>query len=301
MTNPAPTPPPPQPATPPARRRSLEGRERVILTVSVFGLIVAGTALLTLPPPDVRNDASTTMVAVLPTPPTPPSLATVTPSVRAPVAELALPSAAEAKPQPAPSAAIEKPIPKPSPKLLPKAAQKSPPKKIEKSVAKVVEKVAIVPPKPVRRRESLCELHVTAEAWHEAFASCTSEAQNGNAPAQRRLAMMYLDGRGTGRDEASAARWFTEAATAGDAESMYQLAVSYERGRGIKKDRDAALRFYSQAAEGDHAAAEYALGEAYERGKLGAPKNKNIAIEWYKKAAAQNFRDAADKVRGLLR
>lgn len=299
MTNPTPT--PQQPTLPPTQRRGLEGRERVILAVSVFGLIVAGIALLTLPPPDAKNDTAATMVAVLPTPAPLAPLATAAPSVRAPIAEPVPQSAPELKPQPAPSAAIEKPIPKPPPKSLPKAVEKSPPKKIEKPVAKIVEKVANVPAKPVRRRESLCEQHVTAEAWHDAFASCTTEAQNGNTPAQRRLAMLYLDGRGTGRNEASAARWFTDAATAGDEESMYQLAVSYERGRGIKKDRDAALRFYTQAAEGGHAAAQYAVGEAYERGKLGVSKNKTTALEWYKKAAAQNFRDAADKVRGLSR
>lgn len=291
MTNPTPT---PNQRTPPPRR-GLEGRERVLLAVSVFGLVVAGAALLTLPPPDDRGDASSTMVAVLPVPvPVPVLPATVAPSVAAPVAQPV------PVPQP-PLRAVEKTVPKPPPKPLPKSFEKSPSKKIEAPRGKVVEKVATAPTKPIRRRESLCEQQVTAEAWNDAFASCTSEAQNGNVPAQRKLATMYLDGRGTGRDESRAARWFADAAAGGDEESMYQLAVSYERGRGIKKDRDAALRFYTQAADGGHAAAEYALGEAYERGRLGVAKNKGTALDWYRKAAAQNFRDAADKVRGLSR
>ncbi len=291
MTDPTPT--PQRPSIPPTLRRAVDGRERVILTVSGFGLVLAGVALLTLPPPDARGNASSTMVAVLPAP-----APVVPPTVTVPVAQPVIVPV----PQPsAPPVTVEKPVPKPSPKLLPKSPEKVQLKKIEKPTAKVVAKVATKPPTPVRGRVSLCEQYVTAEAWHDAFASCTDEAQNGNVPAQRRLAMMYLDGRGTGRDESRAARWFTDAATAGDVESMYQLAVSYERGRGIKKDRDAALRFYTQAADGGYAAAQYAVGEAYEHGRLGASRNKSTAIEWYRKAAAQNFRDAADKVRGLSR
>ena len=48
-------------------------------------------------------------------------------------------------------------------------------------------------------------------------------------------------------------------------------------------------------------AAQYALGQAYERGRLSAPKDKRPALEWYRKAAEQNYGDAADKVRDLSR
>ena len=112
---------------------------------------------------------------------------------------------------------------------------------------------------------------------------------------------MYLEGNGTGRSDQQATKWFTDAANNGDVESMYQFALSLERGRGIKKDQSAALRWYTRAGDGGHAAAQYALGQAYERGRLSAPKDKRQALEWYRKAAAQNYGDATTKVRDLSR
>jgi Sel1 repeat. len=45
--------------------------------------------------------------------------------------------------------------------------------------------------------------------------------------------------------------------------------------------------------------AQLALGEIYEKGRLGVTKDKAKALDWYRKAAAQGSKDAADKVRDL--
>ncbi|MBL0173363.1 MAG: sel1 repeat family protein [Gemmatimonadaceae bacterium] len=276
-----------QPPAPPPTRRALDAHEKVIIGVTVPGLMVVAIALLTLPSPDAGDARVAPMVT----------------AVRAPVAAPVVDSARQvdsvvpALPIAPKPTAVTKPA---LAKAKEQAKAPAPTPAPSKSAAKVP-----TPPRvadnPTRRRGSLCEQHVTAGAWNDAFDACASEAASGKALAQRQLAMLYLEGRGTGRSDQQATKWFTDAANNGDIESMFQFALALERGRGIKKDQSAALRWYTRAADGGHAAAQYALGQAYERGRLGARKDKRQALEWYRKAADQNFGDAADKVRALTR
>jgi TPR repeat protein len=268
----------------------------VIIGVTAASLVVITVALLTLPAPDALATRAAPMVADASSP-------AITPRADSlmRVDSLASASAPTSTPPVKPTA-IEKPA-APKPVVVPALSRPKAPLPVKKAVTPPVTKAPAAPVKATaaRRRGSLCDEHVTAEAWNDAFEACTAEASQGRAIAQRRLANLYLEGLGTGRNETFATKFFTDAANNGDVESMYQFAVSLERGRGIKKDQSAALRWYTRAGDGGHAAAQYALGQAYERGRLSASKDKRQALEWYRKAAEQNFGDAANKVRDLSR
>ena len=144
-----------------------------------------------------------------------------------------------------------------------------------------------------------CQPDVAAQKWSDAFETCMREALGGSATAKRNLAELYARGHGVARSDENATRWYGSAAAAGDRESMYQLAIAYEQGHGITKDQTAAAQWYARAADAGHPLAQYAIGGAYEKGRLGLPKNKAKALEWYRMAAAQGNKAAANKVHDL--
>lgn len=78
---------------------------------------------------------------------------------------------------------------------------------------------------------------------------------------------------------------FEKAADMGYAEAQYRLALCYSNGNGVTKDEYAATRWYAKAAEQGHVDAMDYLAIRYTYGTYGLNKDKNKAIELYKKAA----------------
>ena len=62
------------------------------------------------------------------------------------------------------------------------------------------------------------------------------------------------------RDDEKAAVWFGMAAAQGDAEARFVLGGMYEEGRGVRKDAPVAMELYRKAAAEGHADAQYRLG-----------------------------------------
>lgn len=294
MANAAPSSPTPPP---PPSRRPLDAHERLIIALASCALAALAVAIFTLPAPGDAVSSAAPAVALTSRESLADSAARAD-STRALLAReradslledsLRVAAIARARADSMQAAARMKKAKVVAPSAAKPVAAKPSPAKVE-------------PVKPTRSRVSECEARVIAEVWSDAFAPCSADASRGVALAQRRVAAMYLSGRGTARDEAQATHWFSEAANGGDVESMYQFAVSLEKGRGIKKDQAGALRWYTRAGDGGNAAAQYALGQAYEKGRLTADKNKGVALEWYRKAAAQLYGDAQNKVRELTK
>jgi hypothetical protein len=157
------------------------------------------------------------------------------------------------------------------------------------------------PAKPSAPPPSACATDVKAEDWGKAFHSCMTEAVAGQAAARRNLAMLYMKGRGTPRNEQSGAAYYELAANQGDKVSMLATADAYEHGDGVKKDEAKALSWYTRAASAGVMEAQSKLGEVYEKGRLGVKKDKSAALGWYRKAAAQGDKDAADKAEDLAK
>jgi hypothetical protein len=111
-------------------------------------------------------------------------------------------------------------------------------------------------------------------------------AQEGDAEAQLRLAILYAKGEGVAQDYATAANWFRAAATQGLARAQYDLGVLYERGRGMPVDLSEAANWYLKAAQGGYPLAQYNLAVCYTKGQ-GIRQDLAEAALWYRRAALQ--------------
>ena len=81
------------------------------------------------------------------------------------------------------------------------------------------------------------------------------------------------------------------AATAGDADAQYKLAALYLAGIGVPRDRNEALNWLEKAAAQNHAAAQYQLGRLYDSFNSSF-RNPVKAREWWEKASALGNADA---------
>ncbi|KAJ1569321.1 hypothetical protein HK405_006703 [Cladochytrium tenue] len=100
---------------------------------------------------------------------------------------------------------------------------------------------------------------VEAARWYRAAGDKSSEAQ-------RRLAQMYLDGRGMAPDDDQAATHFRRAAEMGDAIAQLRIGMMLELGRGVPKDGWEAVKWYRPSADQGIADAQYAMGLVYLQG-----------------------------------
>jgi len=154
-------------------------------------------------------------------------------------------------------------------------------------------------------------------------------ARQGNAEAQYALALCYCNGNGTYKNYYSAVIWYKKAAEQGYAQAQCALGDCYCFGTGVDKSYETAFSWYEKAAKSGYAEAELALGECYYNGygveiskeeafehfehaaKSGSPRAQYRlgeyyekdgirflkilkAIEWYKRAAAQDYEPARE-------
>lgn len=112
--------------------------------------------------------------------------------------------------------------------------------------------------------------------------------------AAYRLGMCYLEGIGTERDEAEAARIFKVYAGA-NADAANALGECYYNGRGVEPDYEKTFFYCSRAAERGHAEAQYNTGFCYEHG-YGVSQDWAAARRWYEQSAAQGFALAEERL-----
>lgn len=125
-------------------------------------------------------------------------------------------------------------------------------------------------------------------------------ADQGDPEAQSDLGVLYLQGRGVGRDDAEAARWFQRAADQGYAPAQQTLGALYAFGRGVPVDLVAAARWYREAANQNLAGAQGALGMAYAVGS-GVEQDLVTAYMWLSLAGAQASADKIQRFEGFLK
>lgn len=117
-----------------------------------------------------------------------------------------------------------------------------------------------------------------ARRWFE------KAAQQGYAPAQVNLAILYLNGWGGPQNYGAALYWLKAAAKSGNARAHTNLGILYLDGLGVRQDYDEALRHFRIAAEQGEVVAMVNLGFMSDKG-LGTPKNQVSAADWYRQAA----------------
>jgi TPR repeat protein len=123
-------------------------------------------------------------------------------------------------------------------------------------------------------------------------------ANQGNAPAQNGLSVMYLKGLGVVRDEKKALDLLQKSAMQGYPKAQYNLAILFKNGRVLAKNDEQAAVWMQQAASQGDVKAQTDLGIMYQLG-VGVAKNTNTAIEWFLKAANQGDEEAKNRLGSL--
>jgi len=125
----------------------------------------------------------------------------------------------------------------------------------------------------------------------EALRWYQAAAEQGNAAGQSGLGFLYSVGRGVVQDDAEALHWTRLAAAQGDARGQNNLGVFYDAGRIVKQDYPQAVDLYRKAAQQGFAPAQANLGSMYASGR-GITRNDSTAVWWYRQAAAQGYAQA---------
>lgn len=77
-------------------------------------------------------------------------------------------------------------------------------------------------------------------------------------------------------------------AKAGSADAQYKLGYMYATGEGAAKDSATAVEWFRKAANQEYGIAQFSLGWMYTNGE-GVPANAALAHEWFQKAAAHGY------------
>ncbi len=119
-----------------------------------------------------------------------------------------------------------------------------------------------------------------------------ADAEAGNPAAQTYLGILHAKGEGgVNKDINATAQWFRKAADQGFAPAQTNLAVLYLTGEGVGRDANEAVRLTRAAADQGYPPAQTQLGFLYGKG-TGVPQDFKQAESWLKKAAAQGDEDA---------
>jgi uncharacterized protein len=117
----------------------------------------------------------------------------------------------------------------------------------------------------------------------------------GSAPAESRLGVMYFYGRGVRQDYSEAVKWYRKAAEKGDTSAQSYLGFMYLKGQGVPQDYAEALKWARPAADRGSARAQYILGLMFEHG-YGLSQDYLQAYLWLNLAVA-GFTDAEADIR----
>jgi TPR repeat protein len=138
-------------------------------------------------------------------------------------------------------------------------------------------------------------------------------AEQGNAPTQFNLGLMYDDGKGVPQDHKTAVKWYRLSAEQGYANAQYNLGFMYNKGNGVPQDYETAAKWYRLAAEQGNANAQNNLGVMYDKGNhvplvlfrtshpdwTGTWQDYKIAVKWFRLAAEQGNANAQNNLGGM--
>ncbi|MBL4910835.1 MAG: sel1 repeat family protein [Alteromonadaceae bacterium] len=121
-----------------------------------------------------------------------------------------------------------------------------------------------------------------------AIALLTPLVNEGYAPAQYQMAMIYKNGDGVQKNLNKSFKLLTLAANTNYVDAQFDLANMYSDGIATKKDLKKAFMLTMKAAKKNLPSAQYNIGVMYYFGD-GVVKDNLKASRWYKKAANQNY------------
>lgn len=118
-------------------------------------------------------------------------------------------------------------------------------------------------------------------AWY------TAAAEQGNAIAQDKLGMLYLNGDEVKSNYKKGFELLNKAAQQDNIQAQLHLAFAYEMGIGTKINTQDAFHWYFKAANLGNTKAQYKVANMYQTG-TGISKDLTQANAWYQKASSQN-------------
>jgi TPR repeat protein len=99
---------------------------------------------------------------------------------------------------------------------------------------------------------SACEkAEIGTQDYTEAINYLRLSAEQGYAPAQLFLGLVYAAGRGTPRDYNEATKWLRLAANQGNTNAQFYLGGLYHSGTGVPRDYVQAYKWFSLAGKAD--------------------------------------------------
>jgi hypothetical protein len=116
------------------------------------------------------------------------------------------------------------------------------------------------------------------------FKKLLTESEQGLVDAQYEIALKYLKGNGTKKDEAKAVYWFEQSAEQGNTEGQFSSARLYSKGKGVNQSYSRAAYWYEKAAQQGHIEAQFRLANIYLEG-IGTEQSNSKAFEWTSFAA----------------
>ena len=125
-------------------------------------------------------------------------------------------------------------------------------------------------PNDAQLKYQLGRAYVRAKNYQAAVDQFGKAAEQGYAPAQNTLGLMYTRGLGVTRDDAEAVNWYRKAAEQGYAPAQNNLGLMYQNGQGVAQDDAEAVGWYRKAAEQGYAPAKGILFSLGASGRLGA-------------------------------
>jgi TPR repeat protein len=118
-------------------------------------------------------------------------------------------------------------------------------------------------------------------------------AAKGHQWAQRRLGLIYAEGKGVPQDYREAVKWYRLAAVQGYTPAQSSLALAYEKGQGVPQDYQEAVKWYRLAAAQGNQFAQINLGVMYSNG-TGVRQDFVRGYMWFTLAAAALSGDSGD-------
>ena len=112
--------------------------------------------------------------------------------------------------------------------------------------------------------------------------------EEGYAPAQYQMGLVYQNGYGVPKDATKAFEMFSLAASQNYPDALFSLALMYTEGEGVKKDLKTAFALTEKAANLELPRAQFNLGVMYYNGE-GVTRDYLKAARWYERAAEHNY------------
>ena len=118
---------------------------------------------------------------------------------------------------------------------------------------------------------------------NEIVQSLEKACKDGMAGNCRRLAIMYLDGKGIRKNGKRAVELFRIACDKGEVSACYRLGIMFYKGQGVQRDLKSAAVFFGKACENKKDSACVNLGYMYLKGE-GIQRDINQAANLFQKA-----------------